>query len=150
MFFNNCVWFLLKQIISEENWKALRPWIWEPWLARVCSHSLQVRQSSLCSFKRPSLAFRTDVTTTVCPSSSSRCGLCLKLLTKDTERKVSCVPGKINIDPHGNIIYIHTRWIRLSVRSIVPVSWYCQDTILIPQRNSPPELCWSTLQYDDD
>uniref|UniRef100_A0A3B4YBB6 SANT and BTB domain regulator of CSR n=1 Tax=Seriola lalandi dorsalis TaxID=1841481 RepID=A0A3B4YBB6_SERLL len=38
-----------------------------------------------------------------------RCGLCLKLLTKDTERKISCVPGKINIDAHGEIIYTHTR-----------------------------------------
>uniref|UniRef100_I3J4D5 SANT and BTB domain regulator of CSR n=1 Tax=Oreochromis niloticus TaxID=8128 RepID=I3J4D5_ORENI len=38
-----------------------------------------------------------------------RCGLCLKLLTKDTERKISCVPGKINIDACGEIIYTHTR-----------------------------------------
>ncbi|KAJ8248029.1 hypothetical protein GJAV_G00237410 [Gymnothorax javanicus] len=38
-----------------------------------------------------------------------RCGLCNKLLTKETERKISCVPGKINIDCRGNIIYIHTR-----------------------------------------
>lgn len=38
-----------------------------------------------------------------------RCGLCLKLLTKNTERQISCLPGKINIDPHGNIIYTHTR-----------------------------------------
>ncbi|TSU37056.1 hypothetical protein Baya_12880 [Bagarius yarrelli] len=38
-----------------------------------------------------------------------RCGLCLKLLTKDTERKISCVPGKINIDDHGDIVYTHSR-----------------------------------------
>ncbi|XP_053093632.1 SANT and BTB domain regulator of class switch recombination [Pangasianodon hypophthalmus] len=38
-----------------------------------------------------------------------RCGLCLKLLTKDTERKISCVPGKINIDHHGDIVYTHSR-----------------------------------------
>ncbi|XP_012675372.2 uncharacterized protein KIAA1841 isoform X2 [Clupea harengus] len=38
-----------------------------------------------------------------------RCGLCLKLLTKNTERQITCVPGRINIDPHGNIIYSHTR-----------------------------------------
>uniref|UniRef100_A0AAY4DPJ2 SANT and BTB domain-containing protein n=1 Tax=Denticeps clupeoides TaxID=299321 RepID=A0AAY4DPJ2_9TELE len=38
-----------------------------------------------------------------------RCGLCFKLLTKDTERKISCIPGKINVDPHGNIMYSHTR-----------------------------------------
>ncbi|KAL2083175.1 hypothetical protein ACEWY4_020948 [Coilia grayii] len=38
-----------------------------------------------------------------------RCGVCLKLLTKDTERKIPCVPGKINIDPRGNIIHTHTR-----------------------------------------
>ncbi|KAM9317826.1 SANT and BTB domain regulator of class switch recombination isoform 1-T2 [Pholidichthys leucotaenia] len=42
-------------------------------------------------------------------STLYRCGLCLKLLTKDTERKISCVPGKINIDAHGDIIYTHTR-----------------------------------------
>ncbi|KAM9155534.1 SANT and BTB domain regulator of class switch recombination isoform 2-T2 [Pangshura tecta] len=38
-----------------------------------------------------------------------RCCLCKKLLTKETERRVSCVPGKINIDQHGNIIYVHIR-----------------------------------------
>ncbi|KAG9344187.1 hypothetical protein JZ751_010856 [Albula glossodonta] len=38
-----------------------------------------------------------------------RCGLCNKLLTKETERKISCIPGKINIDPLGSIIYNHTR-----------------------------------------
>ena len=39
-----------------------------------------------------------------------RCSLCLKLLTKDTERKISCVPGKINIDSRGNIVYTHSRY----------------------------------------
>ncbi|KAM9804322.1 SANT and BTB domain regulator of class switch recombination-like [Neosynchiropus ocellatus] len=38
-----------------------------------------------------------------------RCGLCLKLLTRDTERKIACVPGKINIDGRGEIIYTHAR-----------------------------------------
>ncbi|KAM3605893.1 uncharacterized protein V6R79_006743 [Siganus canaliculatus] len=42
-------------------------------------------------------------------STLYRCGLCLKILTKDTERKISCVPGKINIDPRGEIIYTHSR-----------------------------------------
>ncbi|XP_047458198.1 SANT and BTB domain regulator of class switch recombination isoform X2 [Mugil cephalus] len=42
-------------------------------------------------------------------SSLYRCALCLKLLTKDTERKISCVPGKINVDARGEIIYTHTR-----------------------------------------
>ncbi|KAI3362938.1 hypothetical protein L3Q82_011612 [Scortum barcoo] len=42
-------------------------------------------------------------------STLYRCGLCLKLLTKNTERKISCVPGKINIDARGEIIYTHTR-----------------------------------------
>ncbi|XP_076017041.1 SANT and BTB domain regulator of class switch recombination [Genypterus blacodes] len=42
-------------------------------------------------------------------SSLYRCGLCLKLLTKDTERKISCVPGKINVDARGEIIYTHIR-----------------------------------------
>ncbi|KAF0021894.1 hypothetical protein F2P81_025853 [Scophthalmus maximus] len=43
-------------------------------------------------------------------STLYRCGLCLKLLTKDTERKISCVLGKINIDARGEIIYTHTRY----------------------------------------
>ncbi|KAJ8402676.1 hypothetical protein AAFF_G00363480 [Aldrovandia affinis] len=38
-----------------------------------------------------------------------RCSLCNKLLTKETERTISCIPGKINIDPHGSIIYTHSR-----------------------------------------
>ncbi|KAM6083548.1 SANT and BTB domain regulator of class switch recombination isoform 1-T1 [Chlamydotis macqueenii] len=38
-----------------------------------------------------------------------RCCLCKKLLTKETERKIPCVPGKINIDQHGNIVYVHIR-----------------------------------------
>uniref|UniRef100_A0ABM5FCI1 SANT and BTB domain regulator of class switch recombination isoform X2 n=1 Tax=Pogona vitticeps TaxID=103695 RepID=A0ABM5FCI1_9SAUR len=38
-----------------------------------------------------------------------RCCLCKKLLIKDTERRIPCVPGKINVDQHGNIIYIHIR-----------------------------------------
>uniref|UniRef100_A0A8C4DQX9 SANT and BTB domain regulator of CSR n=1 Tax=Dicentrarchus labrax TaxID=13489 RepID=A0A8C4DQX9_DICLA len=42
-------------------------------------------------------------------STLYRCGLCLKLLIKDTERKISCVPGKINIDARGEIIYTHIR-----------------------------------------
>uniref|UniRef100_A0A3B3UMG5 SANT and BTB domain regulator of CSR n=1 Tax=Poecilia latipinna TaxID=48699 RepID=A0A3B3UMG5_9TELE len=42
-------------------------------------------------------------------STLYRCSLCLKLLTKDTERKISCVPGKINVDVRGQIIYTHTR-----------------------------------------
>lgn len=42
-------------------------------------------------------------------STLYRCGLCLKLLTKVTERKISCVPGKINVDQRGDIIYTHVR-----------------------------------------
>ncbi|XP_066033974.1 SANT and BTB domain regulator of class switch recombination isoform X2 [Chamaea fasciata] len=38
-----------------------------------------------------------------------RCCLCKKLLTKETERRIPCVPGKINIDQHGNIVYVHIR-----------------------------------------
>nr|XP_031531543.1 uncharacterized protein KIAA1841 homolog isoform X3 [Vicugna pacos] len=38
-----------------------------------------------------------------------RCSLCKKLLTKETERRIPCIPGKINVDQHGNIIYIHIR-----------------------------------------
>ncbi|XP_029107063.1 uncharacterized protein KIAA1841 homolog isoform X1 [Scleropages formosus] len=38
-----------------------------------------------------------------------RCSLCSKLLTKETERRIPCVPGKINIDPRGNIVYSHAR-----------------------------------------
>ncbi|XP_053731492.1 SANT and BTB domain regulator of class switch recombination isoform X3 [Synchiropus splendidus] len=42
-------------------------------------------------------------------STLYRCGLCLKLLTRDTERKIACVPGKINIDDRGEIVYTHSR-----------------------------------------
>uniref|UniRef100_A0A671QIV3 SANT and BTB domain-containing protein n=1 Tax=Sinocyclocheilus anshuiensis TaxID=1608454 RepID=A0A671QIV3_9TELE len=42
-------------------------------------------------------------------STLYRCGLCLKLLTKETERKIPCVPNKINIDARGNIVFTHTR-----------------------------------------
>uniref|UniRef100_F7ISG1 SANT and BTB domain regulator of CSR n=1 Tax=Callithrix jacchus TaxID=9483 RepID=F7ISG1_CALJA len=38
-----------------------------------------------------------------------RCCLCKKLLTKETERRIPCIPGKINVDRHGNIVYIHIR-----------------------------------------
>ncbi|XP_008842702.1 uncharacterized protein KIAA1841 homolog isoform X2 [Nannospalax galili] len=38
-----------------------------------------------------------------------RCCLCKKLLTKETERRIPCIPGKINVDRHGNIIYVHIR-----------------------------------------
>ncbi|KAM4679360.1 SANT and BTB domain regulator of class switch recombination isoform 1-T1 [Amazona ochrocephala] len=38
-----------------------------------------------------------------------RCCLCKKLLTKETERRIPCVLGKINIDQHGNIVYVHIR-----------------------------------------
>ncbi|XP_038155397.1 uncharacterized protein KIAA1841 homolog [Cyprinodon tularosa] len=42
-------------------------------------------------------------------STLYRCRLCLKLLTKETERKISCVPRKINVDICGQIIYTHQR-----------------------------------------
>ncbi|KAL4594140.1 hypothetical protein GN956_G26147, partial [Arapaima gigas] len=42
-------------------------------------------------------------------STLYRCSLCSKLLTKETERKIPCVPGKINIDTRGNIVYSHIR-----------------------------------------
>ncbi|XP_061600711.1 SANT and BTB domain regulator of class switch recombination isoform X2 [Cololabis saira] len=42
-------------------------------------------------------------------STLYRCSLCLRLLTKDTERRIPCVPGKINIDARGEIIYSHSR-----------------------------------------
>ncbi|XP_029449564.1 uncharacterized protein KIAA1841 homolog isoform X2 [Rhinatrema bivittatum] len=39
----------------------------------------------------------------------SRCCLCKRLLTREVEQKIPCVPGKINIDQHGNIVYFHIR-----------------------------------------
>uniref|UniRef100_A0A673ZX07 SANT and BTB domain regulator of CSR n=1 Tax=Salmo trutta TaxID=8032 RepID=A0A673ZX07_SALTR len=48
-------------------------------------------------------------------STLYRCGLCLKLLTKDTERKISCIPGKININPRGDLTYTHSRQKRWEV-----------------------------------
>ncbi|XP_040207057.1 uncharacterized protein KIAA1841 homolog isoform X2 [Rana temporaria] len=46
------------------------------------------------------------------PSNAStlyRCCLCKKLLTKEAEQKIACLPGKINIDQYGNIVYFHVR-----------------------------------------
>ncbi|EGW11608.1 Uncharacterized protein KIAA1841 [Cricetulus griseus] len=43
-----------------------------------------------------------------------RCCLCKKLLTRETERRIPCIPGKINVDRHGNIIYIHIRQVLLT------------------------------------
>ncbi|XP_072265627.1 SANT and BTB domain regulator of class switch recombination [Pyxicephalus adspersus] len=46
------------------------------------------------------------------PSNAStlyRCCLCKKLLTKEVEQKIACLPGKINIDQYGNIVYFHVR-----------------------------------------
>ncbi|XP_077437496.1 SANT and BTB domain regulator of class switch recombination isoform X2 [Vanacampus margaritifer] len=42
-------------------------------------------------------------------STLYRCGLCLKMLTDPTQRKISCVAGKINIDSRGEIVYTHSR-----------------------------------------
>ncbi|KAM4693720.1 SANT and BTB domain regulator of class switch recombination isoform 2-T2 [Discoglossus pictus] len=42
-------------------------------------------------------------------STLYRCCLCKKLLTKEAEQKITCLPGKINIDQHGNIVYFHIR-----------------------------------------
>ncbi|XP_035519647.1 uncharacterized protein KIAA1841 homolog [Morone saxatilis] len=53
-------------------------------------------------------------------STLYRCGLCLKLLIKDTERKISCVPGKINIDARGEIIYSHIRQKNWDVHNTSP------------------------------
>uniref|UniRef100_A0A8C1XAK9 Si:ch211-189k9.2 n=1 Tax=Cyprinus carpio TaxID=7962 RepID=A0A8C1XAK9_CYPCA len=52
-------------------------------------------------------------------STLYRCGLCLKLLTKETERKIPCVPNKINIDVRGNIVFTHTRLYKTKVHEFV-------------------------------
>ncbi len=127
----------LKQIVSEENWASLRSQLPEQRFTRERLHSLQVRKSSylprclataliathVCEFTNCSCTFFPlpwywicsiiiVVSLTLCHVCvfNPRCGLCLKLLTKNTERKISCVPGKINIDARGEIIYTHTRY----------------------------------------
>ncbi|XP_053316636.1 SANT and BTB domain regulator of class switch recombination [Spea bombifrons] len=42
-------------------------------------------------------------------STLYRCCLCKRLLTKEAEQKIACLPGKINIDQYGNIVYFHIR-----------------------------------------
>ncbi|XP_043941189.1 uncharacterized protein KIAA1841-like [Protopterus annectens] len=42
-------------------------------------------------------------------STLYRCCLCKRLLTKETDQKISCIPGKISIDTHGNVVYFHIR-----------------------------------------
>ena len=53
--------------------------------------------------------FEENIDDRMCVSFPFRCGLCHKLLTKDTERRISCVPGKIYIDAKGEIAYSHIR-----------------------------------------
>uniref|UniRef100_A0A4W3GMA5 SANT and BTB domain regulator of CSR n=1 Tax=Callorhinchus milii TaxID=7868 RepID=A0A4W3GMA5_CALMI len=38
-----------------------------------------------------------------------RCSLCKKLLTKDNEMMIPCIPGKININKRGNVLFFHIR-----------------------------------------
>ncbi|MEQ2178132.1 hypothetical protein GOODEAATRI_010823 [Goodea atripinnis] len=62
-----------------------------------------------------------------------RCGLCLKLLTKDTERKISCIPGKINVDVRGQIIFMHTRcYSSVFVCAELTHCKYHPDSVLYP------------------
>ncbi|OCT79717.1 hypothetical protein XELAEV_18026526mg [Xenopus laevis] len=42
-------------------------------------------------------------------STLFRCCLCKRLLTKEAEKKIDCLPGRISIDQHGNIVYLHIR-----------------------------------------
>ncbi|KAG8443966.1 hypothetical protein GDO86_009232 [Hymenochirus boettgeri] len=42
-------------------------------------------------------------------STLFRCCLCKRLLTKEAEKKIACLPEKISIDQHGNIVYFHLR-----------------------------------------
>ncbi|KAF7663816.1 hypothetical protein LDENG_00198030 [Lucifuga dentata] len=75
-------------------------------------------------------------------STLYRCGLCTKLLTKDTERKISCVPGKINIDARGEIVYTHTRQKTWDVHEYL-ASLYeeLQSWVLVYWR------LWGTINY---
>ncbi|XP_028278602.1 uncharacterized protein KIAA1841 homolog isoform X2 [Parambassis ranga] len=75
-------------------------------------------------------------------STLYRCGLCLKLLTKDTERKISCIPGKINIDARGEIIYTHTRQKSWDVHEYIPGLYEeLKSWVLVYWR------IWGTINY---
>ncbi|XP_056292101.1 SANT and BTB domain regulator of class switch recombination isoform X2 [Pseudoliparis swirei] len=75
-------------------------------------------------------------------STLYRCGLCLKLLTKDTERKISCVPGKINIDARGEIVYSHTKQKSWDVHEYIPGLYEeLKSWVLVYWR------IWGTINY---
>lgn len=72
-----------------------------------------------------------------------RCGQCLKLLTKDTERSISCLPGKINVDARGEIVYTHSRygcWLGLGA---------AEDSSVDPSRTAVPcrQKSWDVHEY---
>ncbi|XP_034080991.1 uncharacterized protein KIAA1841 homolog isoform X4 [Gymnodraco acuticeps] len=75
-------------------------------------------------------------------STLYRCGLCLKTLTKDTERNISCVPGKINIDSRGEIIYSHTKQKSWDVHEYISVLYEeLKSWVLVYWR------IWGTINY---
>lgn len=87
----------------------------------VKSENIKKNLSQINNFNLKMLDLDPDMLSYICPLIivdslfvtrvfNGRCGLCLKLLTKDTERKISCVPGKINVDARGDIIYTHIRY----------------------------------------
>ncbi|KAF3842392.1 hypothetical protein F7725_024343 [Dissostichus mawsoni] len=75
-------------------------------------------------------------------STLYRCGLCRKMLTKDTERNLSCVPGKINIDSRGEIIYSHTKQKSWDVHEYISVLYEeLKSWVLVYWR------IWGTINY---
>lgn len=99
----------LKQIVPEEDWTSLRSSLSEQRFTGERLDSVQVQRFILGCLMHLNINVL-FLLAWLFWLLFSRCGLCLKMLTKETERKISCVPGKINIDAHGEIIYTHTRY----------------------------------------
>ncbi|XP_021101984.1 uncharacterized protein KIAA1841 homolog isoform X7 [Heterocephalus glaber] len=74
-----------------------------------------------------------------------RCCLCKKLLTKETERRISCIPGKINVDRHGNIIYIHISWMWWCM-PVIPAIWETEAGGSQVQ-TQPGDKTWDVHEY---
>lgn len=56
--------------------------------------------------------FEVDFTNQDCPENAStmfRCSVCKKLLTKNLERKVKCMPSRMTVDKRGQLTFCHVR-----------------------------------------
>lgn len=56
--------------------------------------------------------FEADFTNNDCPENAStlfRCSVCKKMLTRNLERRVTCMPSRVTVDKRGQLTYCHVR-----------------------------------------